>query len=79
MFCLESRSKSGFSVTDGGYRTIYAADRAPEDLVALSPEETGESARSATTITPTTRTSRTTTRTETPRTRSSNSSIAPTP
>ncbi len=78
LFCLESRSKAGFSVTDSGYRTIYAADRAPEDLVALSPEESDESARRATTITSTTRTSRTTTRPETPRLRPSDSSTVPT-
>ncbi|MEO9330321.1 hypothetical protein ABFT43_20815 [Gordonia sp. B21] len=56
LFCLESRSKSGFSVTENGYRTIYAADRAPEDLVPVSDDETDESSRSATTITPTGRT-----------------------
>lgn len=79
LFCLESRSKAGFSVTDNGYRTIFAADRAPESLVALSPEESDESARSATTVTSRTRTSRTPTQTEAPRPRSSNSSAVPTP
>lgn len=79
LFCLESRSKSGFSVTDSGYRTIYAADRAPEALVALTPEETDESARSATTVTSSTRTSRTSPPADAPRTRSSNSSTVPTP
>ncbi len=79
LFCLESRSKAGFSVTEGGYRTIYAADRAPESLVALSPEESDESARDATTVTSPTRTSRATTRTGTPRPRSTYSSTVPTP
>lgn len=33
LFCLESRSQSGFAITATGYRTIRAEDRAPAELV----------------------------------------------
>ncbi|MFC9982419.1 hypothetical protein [Gordonia sp. NPDC127522] len=53
MFCLESRSQSGFAITPNGYQTIYAADRAPEALVSVSPEESDESSRRTTVAVPT--------------------------
>ncbi|MBD0859651.1 hypothetical protein IA539_00270 [Gordonia sp. zg691] len=78
LFCLESRSKAGFSVTSGRYRTIYAADRAPESLVSLTPEESDETSEISSSVTPTTRTSRTSSRPASPRNPTSNSSTAPT-
>lgn len=78
LFCLESRSKSGFAVTPDGYRLIYSADRAPEDLVPLSDEETDISTRGATPITPTTRATDTASRDRTRPTLPTSTSTEPT-
>ncbi|MYR04873.1 hypothetical protein GTV32_00320 [Gordonia sp. SID5947] len=43
MFCLESRSKSGFAITPTGYQPIAAADRAPSALTGI-PESASPSA-----------------------------------
>ena len=51
MFCLESRSQSGFSVTTTGYHTIFAADRAPESLVGLSDDTSSSPSDDSTTTT----------------------------
>lgn len=51
IFCLESRSQSGFSVTATGYHTIFAADRAPESILGLSDDTTSETPRNTTTPT----------------------------
>ncbi len=79
MFCLESRSKAGFAITSNGYRTIYAADRAPESLVSLTPEESDESSARRSAASSTTRTTDPADRPATSRNRPSNSSTAPTP
>jgi hypothetical protein len=42
VFCLESRSKSGFALTPTGYRAIEAADRAPAALVGLPGSATAD-------------------------------------
>ncbi|MFW0787220.1 hypothetical protein AAFP35_22210 [Gordonia sp. CPCC 206044] len=43
LFCLESRSKSGFSVTSTGYSPIEASDRAPAELLGMT-DSTGSEA-----------------------------------
>ncbi|WP_084817314.1 hypothetical protein [Gordonia sp. HS-NH1] len=78
MFCLESRSKSGFAITPNGYQTIYAADRAPESLVSVSPEESDESSRRTGGADPTDETTPTSNRTATPRNPTSRTSTEPT-
>ncbi|NDZ94049.1 hypothetical protein G3I13_13230 [Streptomyces sp. SID6673] len=42
MYCLESRSKSGFAITPRGYLPIAAGDRAPSALTGI-PESASES------------------------------------
>ncbi|PKZ64319.1 hypothetical protein CYJ73_17090 [Gordonia terrae] len=78
MFCLESRSKSGFAITPNGYQTIYAADRAPESLVSVSPEESDESSRRTAGADSTTVTTPTSNRTATPRNPGPTTSTEPT-
>lgn len=42
LFCLESRSNTGFALTPTGYRKIYAADHAPASLIGVPETETGD-------------------------------------
>ncbi|AZG48641.1 hypothetical protein [Gordonia insulae] len=57
LFCLESRSRSGFAVTPTGYREISAGDRAPSALTGISESDSRDSVsttrdREAVTTTP---------------------------
>lgn len=42
MYCLESRSQSGFSITPTGYHRIFASDRAPESLAGIDTDTPSE-------------------------------------
>ncbi|WP_341257121.1 MULTISPECIES: hypothetical protein [Gordonia] len=53
LYCVESGSGSGFSVTSDGFTSIRAADRAPESLTGVTDQSSESPSASSSTVVPT--------------------------